>query len=69
MADIKQLKEIVTILIDHSSEGDDLSCSAEHDELFLGGPNVETLDAAVVTRLGELNCTWDDDFDCWHKFT
>lgn len=43
--------------------------SAEHDELFIGGPGPELITADDLDKLEGFRVTWDEEYDSWHMFT
>lgn len=69
MTDIRKLNRITSILLEILGDEDSIEVAAEHDELYLGGPNKYIEDKSVLDELESLGCTWNEGHDCWHVFT
>lgn len=65
MATAKAVVEGLTILMKHGA----VNVDAQHDELF-AGPGIDgELSEDEKKRLEELGWHFDEEFDCWAKFT
>jgi hypothetical protein len=47
----------------------DAHLNAEHDEIYIGGPKPTMMKLEDAARLAELNFSFDEAYDCWHRFT
>lgn len=65
---MKDLHQILTILLKYTQENQVFNVSAEHDEIFLRGPKPGDLSEEDAKRLDELICTYDQDINSWHIF-
>jgi len=62
---LSDLKTVVEVLESYGNE----SVSAEHDELFLGGPPPDEI-GDIHRQLLELSgASWNEEYECWSVFT
>jgi hypothetical protein len=66
MATMKQMAAGLTILMKYDPEG---SCSAEHDILYAGPDEQGKVSEEDQKKLEDLGWHWDEQFDCWARFT
>ena len=66
MATCQQLIEGLTILEKYGGDDD---CAAEHDIIYAGSTPADKMSKEDAKRLDELGWHWDDEFDCWARFT
>ena len=48
--------------------GDNVDIAAEHDELWMGGPDAKNLSEVQIKELNDLGVHWDEDSQSWHMF-
>jgi len=66
---MKSLHEATGILLKYVvKDVGDFYVSAEHDEIFLGGPPPEKMKSQDVDRLEVLGVTYDENLPAWHMF-
>ncbi len=65
MPDAKELHEALGILLKYTK---DTAMSAEHDEVYLSGPEPDGLTHEDQERLMKLRVTWDEGVGSWHAF-
>ena len=69
---MKELHEALGILLEfRGKQGDfvNYDVCAEHDEIWMGGPDPSQLKPEEVKRLEELHVNWDESTQSWHMFT
>lgn len=67
MATISQLREGLTILEKYCGRDD--PCVVGHDIIYAGGVEASKMSDEDAKRIDELGWHWDDEFDCWARFT
>lgn len=66
MATAEQIIEGLKILVENADDGDTY-CAAEHDILY--GPGTKEIPEGQKELLEKLGWFYDDDVDCWARFT
>jgi hypothetical protein len=56
----------ILLKYDHNK---DAHLQPEHDEIYIGGPPPKQMSPEDAARLSELNFSFDEAYDCWHRFT
>jgi len=64
---VKNLYKALGILISYDM-GDNVDIAAEHDELWMGGPDAKNLSEVQIKELNDLGVHWDEDSQSWHMF-
>lgn len=64
---MKNLVNILGILMKYV--GESASYAAEHDQLFLEGPDPKEMSPAHAELLESWGCHWDDEIETWYLFT
>lgn len=59
----------LTILMRYTTPGRDGSCAAEHDKFYGPQINNDLLPADDKTELLKLGWLYDEDVNCWYRFT
>lgn len=65
---MRELHEGIGILLMYEPADAAPNCDAQHDELFMGGPEPEKLSAEHRDRLEALSFRWTE-YDSWAVFT
>jgi hypothetical protein len=59
---MSELFSILQILLKYEPNG---NVYAEHDTIWLSGPNPETIDNEDLKKLEALSCYYDQSYDSW----
>ena len=63
---MERIKEGLEILLKYNCKDKDFS--AEHDQVWAGGPEPSELSAEDSAALDGLGWFWDEEFECWSHF-
>lgn len=64
MMKLSALKVIAEVLANYGDE----SVSAEHDEIFFGGPSPDEIGDIHKQLLDNAGAFWSDEYECWKAF-
>jgi hypothetical protein len=72
---MERIVRAFTLLIGATTESEPtaryraLSTSAEHDQIYCGGPDRDQLPQEILVELEELGFFWDEELESWSCFT
>lgn len=69
MSELNCLHEGLGVLLKYGDPVNNGCVSAEHDQMWFGGPEPDTMEAPDPIRLEALGFFWDEEYECWSMFT
>ena len=69
---MERLLKVLQILLSYKTEENSNTpwmISAEHDEIYMGGPKPISIDDEDLEKLSEYRCRWDEVYESWVIFT